>query len=66
LKVAAHAWTEKGARNAAEAGVDSIEHGVRINDETLIIAKSKNIALVPTPFTETDAREGGNRAASKK
>jgi imidazolonepropionase-like amidohydrolase len=66
LKVAAHAWTEKGARNAAEAGVDSIEHGVRINDETLIIAKSKNIALVPTPFTETDAREGGNPGSLKE
>ena len=66
LKVAAHAWTEKGARNAAEAGVDSIEHGVRINDETLLIAKSKNIALVPTPFTETDAREGGNPGGLKE
>jgi imidazolonepropionase-like amidohydrolase len=66
LKVAAHAWTEKGARNAAEAGVDSIEHGVRINDETLLIAKSKNIALVPTPFTETDAHEGGNPGGNKE
>jgi imidazolonepropionase-like amidohydrolase len=66
LKVAAHAWTEKGARNAAEAGVDSIEHGVRINDETLAIAKSKNVALVPTPFTETDAREGGNPGGNKE
>ena len=66
LKVAAHAWTEKGARNAAEAGVDSIEHGVRINDETLAIAKSKNVALVPTPFTETDAREGGNPNSNKE
>jgi imidazolonepropionase-like amidohydrolase len=66
VKVAAHAWTEKGARNAAEAGVDSIEHGVRINDETLLIAKSKNIALVPTPFTEIDAREGGNPGSLKE
>lgn len=66
LKVAAHAWTEQGARNAAEAGVDSIEHGVRINDETLAIAKSKNVALVPTPFTETDARAGGNPGGNKE
>ncbi len=66
LKVAAHAWTEKGARNAAEAGVDSIEHGVAINDETLAIAKSKNVALVPIPFTETDARESGNPGGNKK
>ncbi|MEJ7861975.1 MAG: amidohydrolase family protein [Pyrinomonadaceae bacterium] len=66
MKVAAHAWTEKGARNAAEAGVDSIEHGVRIDDETLAIAKSKNVALVPTPFTEIDAREGGNPNGNKE
>jgi imidazolonepropionase-like amidohydrolase len=66
LKVAAHCWTEKGARNAAEAGVDSIEHGVKINDETLQIAKVKNIALVPTPFTETDALLRGEPGGNKK
>ncbi len=66
LKVAAHCWTEKGARNAAEAGVDSIEHGVEMNNETMEIAKNKNIALVPTPFTETDAREGGNPGGNKE
>jgi imidazolonepropionase-like amidohydrolase len=66
LKVAAHCWTEKGARNAAEAGVDSIEHGVKINDETLAIAKSKNISLVPTPFTEIDARESGEPGSNKE
>jgi imidazolonepropionase-like amidohydrolase len=65
VKVAAHCWTQRGARNAAEAGVASIEHGVEIDDETLEIAKRNNVALVPTPFTETDARlrgePGGNR-----
>ena len=66
LKVAAHCWTEKGARNAAEAGVASIEHGVEINDETLAIAKRNNVALVPTPFTEIDAREGGNPGGNKE
>ena len=66
LKVAAHCWTEKGARNAAEAGVDSIEHGVLINNETLEIAKRNNVALVPTPFTETDAREGGQPGSLKE
>ncbi len=66
VKVAAHAWTEKGARNAAEAGVDSIEHGVAINNETLLIAKTNNVALVPIPFTETDARESGNPGGNKE
>lgn len=66
LKVAAHCWTEKGARNAVEGGVDSVEHGVAMSDETMQIAKSKNIALVPTPFTETEARENGEPGGNKE
>jgi imidazolonepropionase-like amidohydrolase len=66
MKVAAHCWTRQGARNAAEAGVASIEHGVEIDDETLDIAKSKNIALVPTPFTETDAKMRGEPGGNKE
>jgi imidazolonepropionase-like amidohydrolase len=66
MKVAAHCWTEQGARNAAEAGVASIEHGVEINDATLEIAKRNNVALVPTPFTETDARMRGEPAGGNK
>jgi imidazolonepropionase-like amidohydrolase len=70
LKVAAHCWTEKGARNAAEAGVDSIEHGVAMTNEILEIARRNNVALVPTPFTETDARlygaPGSNKETDKK
>ena len=70
LKVAAHCWTEAGARNAAEAGVASIEHGVAISNEALAIAKRNGVALVPTPFTETDAREfrtpGANRRVNER
>jgi imidazolonepropionase-like amidohydrolase len=66
LKVAAHCWTEKGALNAVLAGVDSIEHGVKMSDDAMRIAKSKNIALVPTPFTETDARENGQPGSNKE
>jgi imidazolonepropionase-like amidohydrolase len=66
FKVAAHCWTRQGARNAAEAGVDSIEHGVEIDDETLEIAKRNNVALVPTPFTETDARMRGEPGGNKE
>ena len=35
VKLAAHAWTRPGAQNAAEAGVDSIEHGIDMTDEIL-------------------------------
>ena len=66
LKVAAHCWTEAGARNAAEAGVASIEHGVAISNEALAIAKRNGVALVPTPFTETDAREFRTPGANKQ
>lgn len=70
LRVAAHCWTEKGARNAAEAGVASIEHGVAISNEALEIAKRNGVMLVPIPFTETEAREfkapGANRQRNEK
>jgi len=66
LKVAAHCWTEAGALNAAKAGVASIEHGVAISNEALEIAKRNGIAVVPIPFTETEAREFKTPGANKK
>ncbi|HEX8737586.1 MAG TPA: amidohydrolase family protein [Pyrinomonadaceae bacterium] len=51
LKVAAHCGTDRGARNAAEAGVASIEHGIGMSDEALQIAKRNNVVLVGTEFT---------------
>lgn len=55
LKVAAHCMTEKGARNAAEGGVASIEHGFRMSDDALQLAKQNNVVLVGTDFTEKAA-----------
>lgn len=55
LKVAAHCMTEQGARNAAEAGVASIEHGFRMSDEALQLARRNNVMLVGTDFTEQAA-----------
>jgi imidazolonepropionase-like amidohydrolase len=51
VKVAAHCMTEQGARNAAEGGVDSIEHGFQMSDEALLLAKKNNVVLVGTDFT---------------
>jgi imidazolonepropionase-like amidohydrolase len=59
LKVAAHCWTEQGARNAATAGVASIEHGFRMSDEALAIAKKNNVVLVGTDCTEQAAIDMG-------
>jgi imidazolonepropionase-like amidohydrolase len=47
-KVAAHATTPQGIKNALTAGVDSIEHGHRADREDLEIMKAKGTFLVPT------------------
>jgi imidazolonepropionase-like amidohydrolase len=47
-KVAAHATTPEGIKNALTAGVDSIEHGHGINREDLEMMKAKGTFLVPT------------------
>jgi len=47
-KVAAHATTPEGIKNAVTAGVDSIEHGHLINREDLELMKEKGMFLVPT------------------
>jgi len=52
LKVCAHSVTERGARNAVEAGIASIEHGFDMSDETLRRAKEKGVWLVGTDFSK--------------
>ena len=59
LKLAAHCWTRAGAHNAAEAGVDSIEHGEMMTNDDLQLAKKNHVVLVGTDFTEIAARESG-------
>ena len=59
LRVAAHCLTERGARNAAEAGVASIEHGLRMSDEALAAARRNGVVLVGTDFPERMALQLG-------
>ena len=47
-KTAAHAHGDLAARAAVKAGVDSIEHGSFLTDETLMLMKAKGTFLVPT------------------
>lgn len=47
-KVTAHAHGKEGIDAALRAGVDSIEHGSFIDDETVRLFRSKDAALVPT------------------
>ncbi|MCH8961239.1 MAG: amidohydrolase family protein [Bacteroidetes bacterium] len=60
VKVAAHCWTEQGARNAIAAGVASIEHGPDMPDDVLRLAKEKGIYLVGTELTEMPLYEPGD------
>jgi imidazolonepropionase-like amidohydrolase len=48
LKVAAHATTVEGIKNAVTAGVDSIEHGHQIDRADLELMQAKGTFLVPT------------------
>src|SRR5213083_3044261 len=47
-KVAVHCHGEQAAREAIEAGVDSIEHGSFMKQETLRLMKQKRTFLTPT------------------
>lgn len=53
-KVAAHCHGDAAAKMAILAGVDSIEHGTFLKDDTLLEMKNKHIFLVPT-LSATDA-----------
>jgi len=64
LKVACHVQTERGARNAIEAGVWSIEHGRALTDELLQMMKAKDMFRVGTDFPMTTYR--GNKAAFER
>jgi imidazolonepropionase-like amidohydrolase len=47
-KVAAHSHGDVAARLAIEAGVDSIEHGTFLSEDTLTLMRRKGVYLVPT------------------
>jgi len=59
MRVCAHCMTDAGARNAAEAGVASIEHGFLVSDETLAVMKVNGVTLVGTDFTEEAGKAMG-------
>jgi imidazolonepropionase-like amidohydrolase len=49
-KAAAHCHGDAAAKMAIRAGVDSIEHGSFLSDDTLRAMKEKGVYLVPTLF----------------
>lgn len=54
-KVAAHSHATEGTRAALEAGVDSIEHGTFLDDETIRLFKTRGAYLVPTEIAPVAA-----------
>jgi imidazolonepropionase-like amidohydrolase len=60
-KVAAHAHGAQGIAWAAEAGVDSIEHGSYIDDAAIKIMKERGTYLVPTMYLADWMRENATR-----
>jgi imidazolonepropionase-like amidohydrolase len=50
LRVAAHAHGDDGIRAAIEAGIDCIEHGSLMSDETLALMIERGTFLVPTTY----------------
>ena len=48
FRVAAHAHGAEGMKRAIRAGIDSIEHGTMMDDETIALAKKNGTWYVPT------------------
>lgn len=64
-KVACHAQGRNGIRNAVQAGVDSIEHGTYLDEETSDEMVKRGIFLVPTlSIMHKIATEGANYGMS--
>jgi len=62
-KTATHAMGTRGILNALRAGIDSIEHGVYLDEEAVAMMAEKSIPLIPTIsalyFIETKGIEAG-------
>ena len=58
--VAVHAQSYDAVRFALRAGVDTIEHGTRMDDETIALFKRSNAILVPTLCTLFSVLELGS------
>jgi imidazolonepropionase-like amidohydrolase len=60
-KTAAHAHGNEGAKRAIRAGIDSIEHGSFMEDDTLDLMKQRGTYLVPTLIAGESLREKMDR-----
>ena len=60
LKIASHCHGYEGSRQAVEAGIDSIDHGTYLDEDTVRLMAEKGTYMVPTMSTwDTRERLGG-------
>ena len=69
-KVSCHAFGGEGLRNCINAGVESIEHGVDLDDSEIKLMIQKGIYLVPTLYhyqldREHDMKKYGGRSVAE-
>ena len=64
VHVLAHAQATKGIRNAVEAGIDSIEHGIFLDSETIDAMIRKGTWLVPTLMAPRGVLDAADRGIS--
>jgi imidazolonepropionase-like amidohydrolase len=63
-KVAAHAMATAGQKTALDAGVDSIEHGDYLSDETIAQMKRQNVFYCPTLYVGAYVAQGRAEAGA--
>ncbi len=61
-KAAAHAQGTEGIKNAIRAGIDSIEHGIFLDDEAIQMMKEKGVFLVATLVAPYNIKKYGREA----
>jgi imidazolonepropionase-like amidohydrolase len=66
VKVACHAYGGEGLRNCIAAGVDSIEHGIDLDDASIQQMVEKGIYFVPTLYAYENEPEEDLRATGGK
>ena len=66
LRIAAHCHGFEGSRQAVEAGIDSIDHGTFVDEETVALMAEKGTYMVPTMSTwDTRLRLGAQQGMSR-
>lgn len=58
-KTATHAQGTEGIKNAVRAGIDSVEHGIFLDDEVIAMMKERGTALIPTLVAPHHIVKGG-------